>query len=166
MSLAQIRRTGQPGYGLGLAGLILGYVWLGVIVLLVALSVPVYVATVDDSKRTAARVTVSRVITSVTAWSAMNSGELPTSASFADTDGMDGSADLGHALPSDRKVLVAYGAAGTDFCVWAAYEGVPGSAWYSYDGSIPTQDPAFSSAAPTAPAGTVAECPGIALVGV
>ncbi|MBO9627573.1 MAG: prepilin-type N-terminal cleavage/methylation domain-containing protein [Microbacterium sp.] len=140
-----------------------------IIGVLAAIAIPVYLSTVENTKKTAGQQTVSQLVTSITAWSSMNGGKVPAATNFAGTDatGQTGSADLKKSMPdtaSDLKVSYGTDAGATHFCVVATYLGATESTWYSLDGSTPqkiasasaAQTAAWTGACPGTPAVTVA----------
>ncbi len=114
ISLAQIKRTGQSGRGLGLAGTIIGYVSLGLsILVLPAIAIPVYLSTIDNAHNATAQTTVTDAKTAVAAYY-VNQGSFPATL-----------ADAGFPAPSSPSLLVTYASTGSDICITAQWESGP-----------------------------------------
>lgn len=165
VALSDIDRTGKGGRGLAIAAIVIGWIGTGLAILLILLSVlisvPVFNATVDNSKKLAGQQVASQLATSITAWSSANGGLLPEASNFnAAATGPD--SDLGRSLPTDDEIVVSYGMQAGHFCVTTAYLGMAESAWATYDGMSPIRITDYYTAAPTAPiSGSVAECDGM-----
>jgi len=131
-----------------------------IIGVLAAIAIPVYLSTVENTKKTAGQQTVSQLVTSITAWSSENGGASPTADNFdpTATTTTTGDADLQKSLPTDGKVIVAYkeGANSGEYCVAAGYDGVTGGIWTSENGEAPVQDTDTVANATN----VVAACPG------
>ena len=125
-----------------------------IIGVLAAIAIPVYLSTVENTKKTAGQQTVSQLVTSITAFAATKGGTPPAATDFIAT-GTPAQADLAKALPAATGPLaVYYQASGNHYLLIAVYDNTAGSTWYSIDGASPLQgaDTATTGITPVQPA--------------
>jgi len=132
-----------------------------IIGVLAAIAIPVYLSTVENTKKTAGQQTVSQLVTSITAWSAANGGDAPAPGNFTGdvTPAGNGDDDLAKSLPTDGNIVVSYKNDSSHYCVVAVYLGTDNSEWYSVDGNTPTQKDISD------PAAAVTACPDASFTG-
>lgn len=98
-----------------------------IIGVLAAIAIPVYLSTVENTKKTAGQQTVSQLVTSIAAYSAAHNGFAPAVADIGTDD--PALEDFDKSLPTDTNIIVAYTGTGTsaDYKIAAGYLGVKSS---------------------------------------
>jgi hypothetical protein len=78
IALSQIRRTGERGRGLAIAGVVIGYVGIVTILLLIAVAVPTFLAQQNAAKNASTKSDLATLRVAVLSYGVANLGEYPT----------------------------------------------------------------------------------------